>query len=312
MDASMVETAQEDNFWLEHGCKLTDIPTGGDSYETLCFCTDDGNADADPDPAECYWVNARKQYDYEHLCIALPFVPIYFSSTGTRLVNSYGFVPDRECWPKTARGTKKITLLATSISLASQAVEGVAGRQYFKKPNRGPFLMVAASALEAAGVVTIFWFFINMEMFNSDAQFFWLDSGNVSPGQRILRCLGVAAAVCAVFGGLVEVVAGCLIAKWSGGSSNSVSRKHRIHYLSAFGGAAVWLGAAVLEVVVTTHLVLQSKGMINDDVDNVNWDVFRTALISLVALEVLALVVLWAAKYLWTRAKLRYLVQMDD
>ena len=309
MDEGMVLALAEEYantyFWPTVGCELENIPTGNDAYRALCRCED--GYDPTGNLGDCYWVSGGGYDDINNggdlLCVPLLFS--YQSSTTDRVLSRSG-LPQGSCWPIHAEGTRTMVILTTLIALASQLVEGVVGLAYFKNPDRGPRLKTAASIFEAAGVVVIFALLSEMKMFTaSGSDFFWLDSGNASSDQVVLRSLGICAAGFASVGVLIEVYAGCLVAK-----SNGVPRTHRGHYLSGFAGAAIWLGAALIELVVTTHLVLQGEGMANNDVDDVDWSIFQDALASLVALELLALVVLWVAKYLWARAKL--LVQLED
>lgn len=90
------------------------------------------------------------------------------------------------------------------------------------------------------------------------------------------------------------------------------ARDHRIFYLGAFGSATIWLGSATLEVVVATFLVWKAEGTVKSEEDSGDWDVLTSTLASLLALEVLALVVMWTARVLWTRAKLLLLTKVRD
>ena len=302
MDEEMVLVAEnttiETSFFLDWetvGCELE--KGSSDEFWDLCRCEDEPSVDG-----ECYWLSAVRPF--VDGCFATPFFFFNQSLTWRDDVSSLG-----TCWPLNPDGTKTMVIVTTSISLASQLVEGVVGRAYFKNPNRGPRLMIAASAFEAAGVVVTFALLTQMKMFDDDygqSEFFKFFHETNGYDQKALRSLAVSAAGFALVGILAEVCASCLLAK-----SNGVPRNHRCHYLSAFAGGAIWLGAALIEVVLTTFVVLASEGANHANVEeDVRWGVFQHALVSLVALEVLGLVALWVFKYLWARAKL--LVHTED
>lgn len=89
-----------------------------------------------------------------------------------------------------------------------------------------------------------------------------------------------------IIGASAEVMAEC---------SDRAAR--RLLHLGTVGNGLIWLGAASLGVVVTVFLVATGTG--NRDADFLAGEVAR-----MVAVELLGVVAMWIARYLWTRAKL--------
>ncbi|CAN0473699.1 unnamed protein product, partial [Hapterophycus canaliculatus] len=79
-------------------------------------------------------------------------------------------------------------------------------------------------------------------------------------------------------------------------------------YLSALGNALLWLGVAALEILVVAYFVWQAAG----DGDLRSWDILADEITGLLLVEALALLALWAARVLWTRAKLLTAVEWRE
>lgn len=210
------------------------------------------------------------------------------------------------CWPKNPEGSAKLTVTATSVALFSQLVEAFVARKYFTDPDRGPQLMTAASIFEAAGVLIVSFGFITYPAFALAATCMAMSRS----------CTTLVAGVVVILGAIAEIVSGrSKLKRDSRKSRGTVSRQLPereaardylllIYYSGAFASAAIWLGSAVLEVVVATFLVWRGEGVALQSYDSGDWGIFSNTLASLLAVEVLALVVMWAAKFLWTRGKL--------
>ncbi|CAN0536454.1 unnamed protein product, partial [Ectocarpus sp. 12 AP-2014] len=94
------------------------------------------------------------------------------------------------------------------------------------------------------------------------------------------------------------------------------SSKPVVQCLGEFGSATIWLGSGLLEVVVTIWLVWKGEGIIRSSsvyssfADSGDEGDLSATLSSQVALEVLALLAEWAAKYFWATKKIR--MQVDQ
>lgn len=313
-DTSLVETAAElgstGDFTV--GCGNVTSPSVQGAFDNQCGCSDDYDSNVlEISTSFCAWVGVNYTSRHSSYCFAHPFT---YNSTGwvTDLLPEYDPFFGDNCWAKNPSGTPTITIVAFSVALFSQIIEAFVARQYFKDPTRAPHLMTAASILEAVGVIVVTIVLMTLPSYHGH--------------QIVLHWIGISAAISAGFGGLAEMLAGylqlnpkgtCVCGSWCEIKvrvrtlERDRSRDHVVHYCGAIGNAAIWLGAAVLEVVVATFLVWKGEGIVTST-DPVDWGVFRSILATQIALEVLALITMWAAKYLWIRTKLRMLVEIDD
>ncbi|CAM9166576.1 unnamed protein product [Scytosiphon promiscuus] len=295
------------------GCELDflSVPAEADGFESQCSCSSalgayDGN---------CSWANITYtgSDELDDGCAAIPLDSDNPVAQNDSWSDKFG---TSSCWAKNPAGTAKLTVTATSVALVSQVVEAVVARKYFQDSSRGPHLMVAASVFEAVGVLAVSVVLVTLPSFGS--------SGDLHVDQQILFGLAIASGMAATLGALAEAASGYLKLKLKRESRSSwetvllrmlqreTARDHRIYYLGAFGSSAVWLGSATLEVVVATFLVWKADGIVMSSNDSGDWGVLTSTLASLLAVEVLALVAMWTAKLLWTRAKLLLLTEAHE
>lgn len=350
MDASVAEGIMSSSLdFLNVGCEPTEAPTGDNSFLAQCSCPEDGSTfwSASSQTEGCIWIGVELQVsstssglddEVRDLCLAKAFYLTDSPDDGSTDTSGMLFTEgddglfatdgdDRlfltsDCWAKNPAGTATITIAAFVVAVVGQLVEGFVSWRYFKDPEKGPALMTAGSVLEAAGAVAVSVTLINLPCTDCSGEGqAWVQDG-LHTDQEALYGLAVMAATCAGLGALADIVAGYL--KFLERDSRSSwdtrlfcmlhddrTRKHRIYYLSAFGSAAIWLGTAVVELVVATFLVWKGEGKARLRIDEGDWGVFGTSLVALLVTEVVALFFTWAARFLWTRAKLLMLVELD-
>lgn len=313
MDAPAMEAMGILGEFLNVGCEPTEAPTGEDGFMAQCSCPPeyDPVATASPTSEGCSYIGVEIKYagvppvypddDMVGVCLAITFVlePPYVIRSDTLLYDDDGsyymsnnFGQSAFCWAKNPAGTGTITILAFVVAVVGQLVESFVTWRYFSNPGKGPALMTAGSVFEAAGVVAVWATLINLPSFGEQGGV--TDTGGLHADQKALHGLGVTAAAFAV------IVAGYLTHERDCRSSRNTC----LYYLGAFGSAAVWLGAAGIEVVVATFLIWKSEGTTRFRSDEGDWGVFGTSLAVFLFTEVLALFVMWAARFVWTRAKL--------
>ncbi|CAM9351994.1 unnamed protein product [Ectocarpus sp. 6 AP-2014] len=193
----------------------------------------------------------------------------------------YSFIPTigrSECWPANPTGTAELTVTALVVALGSQLIELVVGFRYLKDPSRGTLLLAAASAAAACGVVTVASVLLSLPGFYAYRKGY--------PTEVATFWLVWAAAGGAAVGALAELLA-----------TEYFLTKGRLPYLGAFGNGLVWLGSAAMEVIVASFLVWEGERV-------TTWELLRDGVIGLVTVEFGGLLAMWAARFLWTRAKL--------
>ncbi|CAM9817215.1 unnamed protein product, partial [Hapterophycus canaliculatus] len=158
-DLEILDTLQNTSFY-EVGCD--ELTEGNDVFNTQCGC-DNLN---EYDTFSCSWAKVSYNTSEEvlDLCVA-SLLPFYSLANGSSEFLDYSVIGQSGCWPKNPAGTAKLTIVATSVALISQLVEAIVARTYFKDTGRGPQLMVAASAFEAAGVLTVSMVLISLPSF---------------------------------------------------------------------------------------------------------------------------------------------------
>ncbi|CAM9902668.1 unnamed protein product [Pylaiella littoralis] len=329
-----LDTSNLSGDFLNFGCEPTEAPIGEDSFSALCSCPaidDDPNGDffsASSKTEDCVWAGVEILETDLHstsldgdtigLCLAKTF---YLTSPlfgDDEYYTSDRLLMKPNCWENNTAGTATITIAAFVVAVVGQLVEGFVGWRYFKNSRKGPALMTAGSVFEAAGVVAISITLINLPSF-AEAGEVWVTE--LHSDQQALYGLAIAGATCAGLGALTDIISGYLNylegrdirSSWNTRLcrmfQNDRTRKQRIYSLGAFGGALIWLGTAVVEVVVATFLVWKNEGKARLGYDEGDWGVFGTSLLGLLVTEVLALFAMWAARVAWTRAKLRILLE---
>lgn len=171
-----------------------------------------------------------------------------------------------------------LTITALVVALSSQLVEAFVGIKYWRdtKCKTGPTLV--ASMFEALGVLAVSAVLLALPGF-------YIASEYVSKRIPTFYILAWSTVAVVIVGALAEIVAACF--------DRAV---RRLPYLGVVGNGLVWLGAAMLEMVVATYLLWTGNGVRNVA------DLLREAA-GLFTLELLGLVSMWIARGLWMNAK---------
>ena len=243
---------------------LTDTVDGVKKFQKLCSCYGDRL-----EVTSCAWIALSSPWD--DICYAQG-VYTNPSENGTvvGLMHPYDFIDG--CWASNPVGAMKLTIMALAIALSSQALEAVVGFKYWKDiGKRTAALTLALSVFETLGVVAVASVLLTLPGFSRGSGFFLL-AWTIVP--------------IPVVGALVEITA-----------EYSDYATSRVPYLGAVGNGLIWFGAALLEVTVTWY-VLWTGAKITDI------GALALEAAGLFILELLGLVSMWAARCLWTRAKL--------
>ena len=256
------------------GCdNLTDAVAGAIAFEKLCSCYDK------PDPIEltsCSW--AAVSNPSEGICFAQGVTTNSSDGTITGGLYTYEFVDG--CWATNPSGTAALTITALVVALSSQLLEAFVGLKYWKETEeRAAVFTLGASVFEALGVVVVSSVLLSLPGFygRSDDTFYRL---------HVLFGLAWAAVPIAIVGAVAEITV-----------EFSERAARRLRYLGAVGNALIWLSAGLLEVVVTSYLLWTGAGLRGTG------DIARE-IAGLFVLELLGLVSMSMARFLWTRAKL--------
>ena len=264
------------------GCdNLTDTLASVQTFEELCSCHDK------PDPLEltsCSWAALSNPAD--DICYAQGVTTNSSSGSLTGPLNAYQFIDG--CWATNPSGTSALTITALVVALSSQLLEGFVGFNYWKDTEeRAAVFTLAASVFEALGVVVVSSVLLSLPGFygRSEDTFYRLP---------VLFRLAWATIAIVTVGALSEITVE---------SSDRAAR--RLPYLGAVGNALIWLGAALLEVVVTSYLLWTGAGI------RETGDIARE-LAGLFALELLGVVSMSIARVLWTKSKLLLVKRLQE
>ncbi|CAN0024344.1 unnamed protein product, partial [Scytosiphon promiscuus] len=185
-----------------------------------------------------------------------------------------------KCWATSPTGGEGLAVTALVIALVGQAAEAGAGVLRVLEPlRRGTSAIATAVAVfQALGVLA------------TGAVLAYVAGGFGDGGGDDPLISALVAAVIAVIAGVVM----------DGVHAASERVRGALPCLEAFGNALLWIGVATLEVLVVGYFVWQAAG----DGELRSWEVLEAEVAGLLAVEALGLVALWAARVLWTRAKL--------
>ena len=280
------------------------------TFETFTSCSgglDDPNIDQlcdcskyDKVRSGCVWASASSTKDaIEGLCVAVPVIALTAADQeewGTSfdyLLDSSELEFQEDCTPLTPTGFGDITIALLVVSLLIGLVEAFVGYKRWRDPLQGTRLIAAASAIEGAGLLSIWGLLMFSPHGIVQAQ---AEEAQVSENQyRFLVIMLSLVAVLTVGGTAAEIV-----------FHRSAKVHDRLPYLGVFGNALIWLGSGMIEVLVTAYLVWRLqfwKGQDDDEDEENNWPVLVGAVIGLVVLEVVALLAVWAARFFFARAK---------
>lgn len=254
------------------GCdSLTVAPTVEQTFLERCGCCSVHNGSYYP---ACSWVALSSPSN--GICYAQA---VLTNTSDETMIVPFSDFSARKCWPRHPSGTVKLMITAFVVALCSQFVEAFVGLKYWKDTESNSVPTLAASVLEALGVLAVSSMLFTFPGLYDVSEYMF---------QRLPTFFNLAwvTVVIVIVGALAEILAEC--------SERAVGR---FPYLGSVGNGLVWLGAALLEMVITTYLLWAGEGA--RDV---------TALVreaaGLFAAELLGLVAMWIARGLWTSAKL--------
>lgn len=248
---------------------VTDSPTGALSFEQRCTCLEEITHFT-----PCSWIAISTPSDDN--CYAQGVVVDSVGViTGAAELSSYD-----DCLASNPLGTVEITVTALVVALSSQVLEAVVGFKFWRdNERRTANLMLVATVYEALGVIAVSSVLLSLPGL--------YDVSEDTP-QRLPVFFYLVWTIIAV------VVAGVLAEITAERCDRAAGR---FPYLGAVGNALVWLGAALIEIVVTSYLLWTGAG-IKDFVELV------VEAAGLFSLELLGLLAVWVARFLWTRHKL--------
>ncbi len=264
----------------------------------------------------CRWTSASStREEIAGLCLAVP-VDVVTAENKEEWGTTYDFVLDsselefqKPCSSLNPQGFGDIVIALVAVALALELLEAYVGYRRWKDPLSARGLVVIAAAAEGAGILSI-WFLLSFSPSG-------IQEDEVTDKQRgILNAFMIVIFGATLAGTLAEVKYYC-----SGGASPS-----RLPYLGAVGSALIWVGSALIEVVVTAYLLwrieyrnqfpISEEDLLldsavsqweidakNQAADETTWPVLKDAAQGLIVLEALGLLVMWIARALFARAK---------
>ena len=264
--------------------------------EQLCDCSK-----YDRVVSGCSWALASSTRDeIEGLCVAVPVIAVSSSGLQNQDGTSYDWLLDspelefqEDCRPLTPTRFGGITIALLVVSLIIGLVEAFVGYKRWKDPLQGAGLAIAGSAVEGAGLLSVW----GLLMFSPHGivQNQRDDTPEVSDNQfRVLEALLHLVAGVTLGGTVAEIV-----------FHGSATARDLLPYLGVVGNASVWLGSAMTEVIVTAYLVWRLKFWKTQDEgeQDASWPELAAALTGLVLLEIVALLAVWAGRFFFARAR---------
>lgn len=268
----------------------------------------------------CLWTSASStREEIAGLCLAVP-VHVVTAENKEEWGTTYDFVLDsselefqKPCSSLNPQGFGDIVIALVVVALVLELLEAYVGYRRWKDPLSARGLVVVAAVAEGAGILSI-WFLLS---FSSSG----IQEDEVTVNQQRILSAFMFVIFGATFAGtLAEVVAYYC----------SSAARSRLPYLGAVGNALIWVGSALIEIVVTAYLLWRieyrnqfpiseedlrldpavSQSEIdakNQAADETTWPVLKEAAQGLIVLEALGLLVMWIARALFTRAKVTLL-----
>ena len=205
---------------------LTDVPTGEDSFEAGCTCDLHGEYDNTP----CWWV----ALSVDGLCLPHGLSTNIGDGAIAGLSSPYTLL---DCLSRNPSGTVDLTITALVVALSGQLVEAFVGFKYWKSTTNKTAPTLAASMFEALGVVIVSSVLLSLPRF-------YRVSDQTTKRLPVVFWLAWTVVTSVIVGALAEITAEC-----------SDRAMGLLPYLRAVGNGLIWLGAALLEVVVTSYLL---------------------------------------------------------
>ena len=200
-------------------------------------------------------------------------------------------------------GTAGLAVTALAVALTGQAVEAAVGVACLKAPPRsggggGGALLAGAATFQALGVVAVAavltWF---LPGFTGDDNTTTADTNATQGTWPVWAAAAIAAA-----GALLEAI-----------PAGFDPAAKKLPFLGAFGHALLWLGVAALEVLVALLLVREGgEGSAAGQRETLAGIVADGEVVGLMAVEAVAMLAVWAARGLWTRARLLLAVKGQE
>lgn len=256
----------------EHvGCHdLTANPTAEDRFERRCECC---FFYEESDYPACSWIPLSSPSN--GICYAQGVL----TNTSDGTMMAFSDFSAQKCWPKHPPGTAMLTITALVVALSSQLVEAFVGCKYWRNTKSENAPILAAAVFQALGVLVVSSVLLALPGFFNASEY-------VSERIPTFYVLTWTTVTLVVVGALAETTAVC---------SDRAFR--RVPYIGGVGNGLVWLGSALLEMVITTYLLWTGTG-----VRDVTSLVVEAA--GLFTLELLGLIVMWIARSLWLSATL--------
>ncbi len=191
-------------------------------------------------------------------------------------------------------GAATLAVAALVVALSGLVIEAAVGVKLRNDPSRsrGTALVTGAAAFEALGAFGVAAVLASLPYFAGDGGGDGGAAGGSYHSSAAAELWVMSAALASVGAGLMIGVTWALLPDRSAA---------RFPYCGAFGCALIWLGLAALEVLVASFLVWAAGTAEGDRGLGRAW---AAEIIGLAALEAAALVAMWAARLLWTRARL--------
>lgn len=293
LDSSVVWFDEDRTFNTFTSCSGLEDP----KIDQLCDCSR-----YDKVSSGCAWALASStRDDIDGLCVAVPVIRLnealqeLYGTSYEWLLDSSELEYQDDCRQLVPEGFGDITIALVVVSLLISLVEAYVGYKHWSNPLQGPRLVVVGSVVEAAGILSVWGLLVFARQGIIQAQ---QVEAQVSENQfRFLQMLLSVVAVVTIVGTVAEIV-----------FHLSAKAHARLPYLGVFGNALIWVGAAVLDILVTAYLVWRLQFWKNeaneDEADEQDWPVLVAAVIGLVILEIVALFAVWAARFFFARAKL--------
>ena len=205
-------------------------------------------------------------------------------------------------------GTAGLAVTALAVALTGQAVEAAVGVACLKAPPRsgggGGALLAGAATFQALGVVAVAavltWF---LPGFTGDDDSS-VDNDTTTADTNATQGTWPAWAAAAI------AAAGALLEAIPAGFDPAAKK---LPFLGAFGHALLWLGVAALEVLVALLLVREGgEGSAAGQRETLAGIVADGEVVGLMAVEAVAMLAVWAARGLWTRARLLLAVKGQE
>lgn len=246
---------------------------------------------------ECFWITAR--FD-NGVCSIMPVEYGHQNDNANDLFLFWGYYRDitkgyfdsmsTGAHSNVPSGVGKLVIGLVVVSLGLEIVEALVGYMCLKDMSSiksGPMLL-ASSILESAGILAVLYLMVVRSSYGVDLYSAALDDTDIE--YHVLEIAMYMVLVSTCLGVLAEIIA------FSREQCSRSCSGRFSYYLGALGNVLIWLGSALLEVIVALYLKWRMSTIYLNRTTPNAWSDLGEEISGLIVVEVMGLIAVWLAR----------------